>query len=207
MAEISLIGTHVRLEPLAMHHAPALAAAASGNAELYQWSPVPQTVPEAEQYIKTALAWRDAGTAVSFATIRLADNLVVGSTRFFNLEFWAWPEGHALHARKTPDACEIGYTWLSPSAIRTPINTEAKYLMLQHAFEEWKVLRVCLHTDMRNTRSRAAIERIGGKFEGTLRAHRMAADFIPRDSARFSIIESEWPEVRAKLKAKLSPAA
>ena len=207
MAQISLIGTHVRLEPLAMHHTPALAAAASGNAELYQWSPVPQTVPEAEQYIKTALAWRDAGTAVSFTTIRLADNLVVGSTRFFNLEFWAWPEGHALHARKTPDACEIGYTWLSPSAIRTPINTEAKYLLLQHAFEEWKVLRVCLHTDMRNTRSRAAIERIGGKFEGTLRAHRMAADFIPRDSARFSIIASEWPEVRAKLKAKLSPSA
>ena len=207
MTEISLIGNHVRLEPLAMHHGPALAAAAFGNAELYQWSPVPQTVPEAEQYIKTALAWRDAGTAVSFTTIRLADNLVVGSTRFFNLEFWAWPEGHALHARKTPDACEIGYTWLSPSAIRTPINTEAKYLMLQHAFEEWKVLRVCLHTDMRNTRSRAAIERIGGKFEGTLRAHRMAADFIPRDSARFSIIASEWPEVRAKLKAKLSPAA
>ena len=208
MAEISLIGTHVRLEPLAMHHAPALsaAAAAAGNAELYQWSPVPQTVPDAEQYIKTALAWRDAGTAVSFATVRLADNLVVGSTRFFNLEFWAWPEGHALHARKTPDACEIGYTWLSPTAIRTPINTEAKYLMLQHAFEEWKVLRVCLHTDMRNTRSRAAIERIGGKFEGTLRAHRMAADFIPRDSARFSIIASEWPEVRAKLAAKLSPS-
>jgi len=207
MTEISLIGNHVRLEPLAMHHGPALAAAAFGNAELYQWSPVPQTVPEAEQYIKTALAWRDAGTAVSFTTIRLADNLVVGSTRFFNLEFWAWPEGHALHARKTPDACEIGYTWLSPSAIRTPINTEAKYLMLRHAFEEWKVLRVCLHTDMRNTRSRAAIERIGGKFEGTLRAHRMAADFIPRDSARFSIIASEWPEVRAKLKAKLSPPA
>jgi len=207
MTEISLIGNHVRLEPLAMHHGPALAAAAFGNAELYQWSPVPQTVPEAEQYIKTALAWRDAGTAVSFTTIRLADNLVVGSTRFFNLEFWAWPEGHALHARKTPDACEIGYTWLSPSAIRTPINTEAKYLMLQHAFEEWKVLRVCLHTDMRNTRSRAAIERIGGKFEGTLRAHRMAADFIPRDSARFSIIAAEWPEVRAQLKAKLSPSA
>jgi RimJ/RimL family protein N-acetyltransferase len=207
MTEISLSGNHVRLEPLAMHHAPSLAAAAAGNAELYQWSPVPQTVPEAEKYIKTALAWRDAGTAVSFATVRLADNLVVGSTRFFNLEFWAWPEGHALHARKTPDACEIGYTWLSPSAIRTPINTEAKYLMLQHAFEEWKVLRVCLHTDMRNTRSRAAIERIGGKFEGTLRAHRMSADFIPRDSARFSIIAAEWPAVRAKLKAKVSPPA
>ena len=207
MAEISLTGNYVRLDPLAMHHAEALAAAAAGNAELYKWSPVPQTVPEAEQYIKTALTWRDAGTAVSFATVRLADNLVIGSTRFFNLEFFAWPPGHALHGRKTPDGCEIGYTWLAPSAIRTPINTEAKYLMLQHAFEEWKVLRVCLHTDMRNTRSRAAIERIGGKFEGTLRAHRMAAGFIPRDSARFSIIAAEWPEVKAKLKQKLSSSA
>ena len=204
MAEISLVGAHVRLEPLAMHHAGALAAAAAGNAELYKWSPVPQTVSEAEQYIKTALAWRDAGTAVSFSTVRVADNVVVGSTRFFNLEFWAWPQGHALHGRKTPDGCEIGYTWLSPSAIRTPINTEAKYLMLQYAFEEWKVLRVCLHTDMRNTRSRAAIERIGGKFEGTLRSHRMAADFIARDSARFSIVAAEWPEVRANLEKKLS---
>ena len=207
MAEISLTGNYVRLDPLAMHHAEALAAAAAGNAELYKWSPVPQTVPEAEQYIKTALTWRDAGTAVSFAIVRLADNLVIGSTRFFNLEFFAWPPGHALHGRKTPDGCEIGYTWLAPSAIRTPINTEAKYLMLQHAFEEWKVLRVCLHTDMRNTRSRAAIERIGGKFEGTLRAHRMAAGFIPRDSARFSIIAAEWPEVKAKLKQKLSSSA
>ena len=207
MAEISLVGTHVRLEPLALHHAEALAAAAAGNPELYRWSPVPQTVAEAELYIKTALAWRDAGTAVSFATVRVADNVVLGSTRFFNLEFWAWPEGHALHGRKTPDGCEVGYTWLSPSAIRTPTNTEAKYLMLQYAFEEWKVLRVCLHTDMRNTRSRAAIERIGGKFEGTLRAYRMAADFIARDSARFSIIAAEWSEVKAKLKQKLSPSA
>src|SRR5512143_4138415 len=131
MAGISLTGKHVRLEPLAMRHAAALAAAAAGNAELYKWSPVPQTVPEAEQYIQTALAWRDAGTAVSFATVRLADNVVVGSTRFFNMEVFAWPAGHALHGRKTPDGCEIGYTWLSPSAIRTPINTEAKSLMLQ----------------------------------------------------------------------------
>lgn len=207
MAEITLTGSFVRLEPLALHHAEALATAAAGNAELYRWSPVPQTVREAEQYITTALAWRDAGTAVSFATVRVADNEIVGSTRFFNLEFWAWPEGHELHGRKTPDGCEIGYTWLSPSAIRTPVNTEAKYLMLRHAFEEWEVLRVCLHTDMRNTRSRAAIERIGGKFEGTLRAHRMAADFIARDSARFSIVGAEWPQVKARLREKLSISA
>jgi RimJ/RimL family protein N-acetyltransferase len=203
-SNITLTGNHVRLEPLAMRHAEALAAASAGHAELYRWSPVPQTVPEAEQYIRTALPWHDAGTAMSFATVRLADNVVVGSTRFFNLERWAWPEGHELHGRTTPDACEIGYTWLNPSAIRTPINTEAKLLMLEYAFEQWQVLRVCLHTDVRNTRSRNAIERIGGKFEGILRAHRMAADFIARDSARFSIIHSEWPEVKQRLLGMLN---
>jgi RimJ/RimL family protein N-acetyltransferase len=203
-SNITLTGNYVRLEPLAIRHAEALAAAAAGNVELYRWSPVPQTEPEAEQYIRTALAWNDAGTAASFATVRLTDNVVVGSTRFFNLERWAWPEGHELHGRATPDACEIGYTWLNPSAIRTPINTEAKLLMLEYAFEQWQVLRVCLHTDVRNTRSRNAIERIGGKFEGILRAHRMAADFIARDSARFSIIHSEWPEVKQRLLGMLN---
>jgi RimJ/RimL family protein N-acetyltransferase len=97
------------------------------------------------------------------------------------------------------DACEIGYTWFTRSAIRTGANTEAKLLMLKHAFESWDALRVCLHTDARNQRSRAAIERIGGKFEGILRSHRMAADFIPRDSVRYSIIAAEWPAVEERL--------
>jgi len=98
-----------------------------------------------------------------------------------------------------PDACEIGYTWLNRSAIRTGANTEAKLLMLTYAFEGWGVLRVCFHTDARNQRSRAALERIGGKFEGVLRAHRMAADFIPRDSVRYSIVAAEWPDVKQRL--------
>ena len=131
--------------------------------------------------------------------VRMSDNTVIGSTRFFNLEYWGWPTGHPSHGRSAPDACEIGYTWYAASAIRTPANTEAKLLMLAYAFEDWKVLRVCLHTDVRNARSRAAIERIGGKFEGTLRAHRIAADFIPRDSARYSIIAAEWLGVKEKL--------
>lgn len=107
---------------------------------------------------------------------------MIGSTRFWNIEQWPWPEWHERHGREAPDACEIGYTWLTRSAIRTPINTEAKLLMLTHAFENWQVLRVCFHTDVRNNRSRAALERIGGKFEDILRAHRMAADYIARDS-------------------------
>jgi N-acetyltransferase len=200
---VVLRGRHVRLEPLDHSHVDGLAAAAAGDRSLYQWSPIPQGKAEAASYVDTALAWLNAGTAVSFATVRVEDGGVVGSTRFFNLERWAWPPGHARHGRQAPDACEIGYTWLTRSAIRTAANTEAKLLMLTYAFETWEVLRVCLHTDVRNQRSRAAIERIGGKFEGILRAHRMAADFIARDSARFSIVVAEWPEVKQRLRQML----
>jgi N-acetyltransferase len=194
-----LQGKHVRLEPLEHRHVDGLVAAAAGDSSLYQWSPVPRSKAEATAYVETALAWRDAGTAVPFATVSLASGSVIGSTRFWNLERWAWPPGHASHGRGVPDACEIGYTWLTRSAIRTAANSEAKLLMLTHAFEVWKVLRVCFHTDARNQRSRAALERIGGQFEGILRAHRMAADFIPRDSVRYSIVASEWPRVKVRL--------
>jgi RimJ/RimL family protein N-acetyltransferase len=194
-----LEGKHVRLEPLELRHVSGLVAAAGSDAELYQWSPVPRGKDEATTYINTALAWRDAGTAVPFAIVRLADGTVLGSTRFWNIENWAWPKGHPSHGRGVPDACEIGYTWFARSAIRTAANTESKLLMLTYAFEMWRVLRVCFHTDARNARSRAALERIGGKFEGILRAHRMAADFIPRDSVRYSIVAAEWPAVKQRL--------
>jgi N-acetyltransferase len=197
--EFVLQGQHIRLEPLERGHRDALVAAAEGNAELYRWSPVPLDETAAEKYIETALAWKAAGTAVSFAIVRVTDNVVIGSTRFWNIERWAWPAGHKLHNRTTPDACEIGYTWLTPSAIRTAANTEAKFLMLSHAFETWQVFRVCFHTDLRNDRSRAALARLGAKTEGILRAHRMAADFIPRDSVRFSIVAAEWPEIKKRL--------
>jgi len=198
-----LSGQHIRLEPLAHHHLDALALASAADPSLYQWSPVPQSKLESTTYINTALGWRDAATAVPFAIVNQNDNTVIGSTRFWNLERWSWPSAHARYARLHPDACEIGYTWLTPSAIRTAANTEAKLLMLTHAFETWQVLRVCFHTDARNQRSRTALERIGAKFEGILRAHRMAADFIPRDSVRYSIIAAEWPEVRQQLRRRL----
>lgn len=201
---VVLPGSHVRLEPLEHRHVGGLAAAAAGDPSLYRWSPVPQGREQAARYIDTALTWQAAGTAVPFAIVRLADNSVIGSTRFWNIERWAWPDGHPSHGRTTPDACEIGYTWYAPSAIRTAANTESKFLMLRHAFETWHVLRVCFHTDVRNQRSRAALERIGAKFEGILRAHRMAADFIPRDSARFSIIASKWPNVEQHLSELLA---
>ena len=193
-----LVGRHVRLEPLDRRHVDGLVAASATDPALYQWSPVPQGKVEATSYIDTALAWRDAGTAVPFAIVRLDDGVVIGSTRFFNLERWLWPEGHPQYGHVL-DACEIGYTWLSRPAIRTSTNTEAKLLLLTHAFETWEVLRVCFHTDVRNQRSRAALERIGGKFEGILRAHRMAADYIARDSVRYSIVAAEWPEVKRRL--------
>jgi len=194
-----LQGKHVRLEPLDFRHVDGLVAAASIDPSLYQWSPVPQGKDEATRYVQTAQAWKQAGTALPFATVRVEDGAVIGSTRFWNIERWAWPPGHPSHGRSAPDACEIGYTWLARPAIRTAANTEAKLLMLTYAFEEWKVLRVSFHTDARNRRSRAALERIGGRFEGILRSHRMAADFIPRDSVRFSIIASEWPAAKLRL--------
>jgi N-acetyltransferase len=196
---VALQGNHVRLEPLEHRHVDGLVAAASDDAELYQWSPVPRGKDAATNYVDTALAWRDAGSAVPFAIVRVSDSVVLGSTRLWNIERWAWPQGHPSHGRDAPDACEIGYTWLTRSATRTAANTESKLLMLTHAFEVWQVLRVCFHTDARNQRSRAALERIGGQCEGILRAHRMAADYIPRDSVRYSILASEWPGVQERL--------
>ncbi|HEU0294128.1 MAG TPA: GNAT family protein [Anaerolineales bacterium] len=201
--DIVLQGWHVRLEPLEMRHLDALVAASAVDPSLYQWSPVPQGPVEAARYIETALAWQDAGTAVPFAIVRLDDGVVIGSTRFFNIEHWAWPEDHPFHGRNTPDVCEIGYTWLSRPAIRTAVNTESKLLMLTHSFEVWQVLRVCFHTDVRNERSRAALERIGAPREGILRAHRMAADFIARDSVRYSIVAAEWPRVKQGLESMI----
>ena len=202
---ISLAGRYIRLEPLDLKHVNALveASTAQHDPDLYNWSPVPQSREQAVKYVETALAWREAGTAFAFATVRAGDGVVIGSTRFFDIECWPWPAGHEFHNRETPDVCEIGYTWLTASAIRTSANTEAKLLMLTHAFESWKVHRVCFHTDVRNQRSRAALARIGGQFEGVLRAHRMSADFIPRDSARFSIIASEWPGAKERLRRML----
>jgi RimJ/RimL family protein N-acetyltransferase len=205
MEAITLPGKFVRLEPLDRSHVDGLVAAAAADASLYQWSLVPQNKAAVEHYIETALAWRNAGTALPFTTVRVEDGVVIGSTRFFDIERWAWPAGHARHERQNPDVGEIGYTWLTAPAIRTAANTEAKFLMLAHAFENWQMLRVCLHTDARNQRSRAAIERIGGRFEGILHAHRMAADFTPRESARYSIVAADWRDLKVRLMQRLYP--
>jgi N-acetyltransferase len=198
-----LQGQYVRLEPLDLRHVAGLVIASAEDPSLYQWSPVPQGMIETAKYVETALAWKEADNALPFAILRKENGAIIGSTRFWNIEQWSWPPDHSLHDRTTPDACEIGYTWLTRSAIRTRANTESKLLMLMQAFEVWNTLRVCFHTDVRNVRSRAALERIGGQFEGILRSHRIAADFIPRDSARYSILASEWSGVKQGLQSLL----
>jgi len=207
MENFVLQGNHVRLEPLDRRHIDGLVAAAAADPSLYRWSLVPQGVAEMTRYVETALAGREAGSAAPFAIVRATDSVILGSTRFFDLERWAWPQEHARRGHGAPDGCEIGYTWLTRAAIRTAANTEAKLLMLTHAFEAWQVLRVSFHTDVRNERSRAALERIGGRFEGILRAHRMASDYTARDSARYSIVAAEWPEVKRRLAERIDRGA
>ena len=192
----TLVGKVIRLEPLQYQHAAGLAAAAADGADLYRWSAVPQDEAQVRSYLETAIAVRDRGTAVPFAVVRTADDTVIGSTRFWDLTWWRWPDGRD---RAGPDTCEIGYTWLSPAAIRTGANTEMKRLMLTHAFEVWQVASVALHTDARNQRSRDAMARIGLRYEGVLRAHRLGTDGQPRDSARFSVTAADWPAVRQHL--------
>ncbi|HEY2689523.1 MAG TPA: GNAT family protein [Streptosporangiaceae bacterium] len=199
-----LEGQHVRLEPLQRWHARGLAEASSVDPSLYRWSPIPQGEAEALAYIETALAQRDAGVTAPFVVLRIRDDAVIGSTRLWDLGWWPWPEGHPRHGHEGPDVCEIGYTWLASSAIGTAANTEMKLLLLTHAFEVWEVQSVCFHTDARNERSRAALDRIGARFEGILRAHRLATDDRPRNSARYSITAPEWPGVKHHLQMLLA---
>ena len=202
---VTMIGTYVRLEPLSRAHVPALVSAAgSGPRDSYAFTRVPATEAEATAYVDEALALHGAGRALPFATIDGANGRVVGSTRFLNVEFWAWPTGSPLQrGEHLPDVVEIGATWLAPAAQHTAINTEAKLLMLTHAFEVWRVHRVSLVTDSRNERSRSAILRLGAQFDGVLRAGRVAFDGVIRHTAAYSILEAEWPAVKAGLWAKL----
>ncbi len=203
---VILEGRYVRLEPLTRGHARALSAAAGGPRETYALTTVPEGESGALGYIETALRDEEAGRSLPFATVARSTGRVVGSTRFLNIEFWTWPPGHALQrGEDVPDVAEIGATWLAGEAQRTAINTEAKLLMLTHAFEEWRVHRVSLMTDARNERSRNAILRVGARFDGVIRAHRPSSDGLIRDTAAFSILESEWPAVKRQLHSRLEP--
>jgi RimJ/RimL family protein N-acetyltransferase len=187
----ALKGRLVELQPLQAAHAPALLEAAA-DGEL--WNLRLTVVPGAasiDAYIDTALAGRQAGTVMPFAIVERAPGRIVGSTRFWKID---------RHNRKL----EIGHTWLAVSAQRSGINTEAKYLLLQHAFEVMNCVRVQFTTDELNQASRAAILRIGARQEGIVRHERIMPDGRKRNSVRFSIIDDEWPQVAAMLRQKMA---
>lgn len=190
----------VRLEPLALEHVEALLGLALATPRAFGLTSVPPTLLGMTAYVEAAVAARQQGLAVPFATLDVVTGAVLGSTRFGNLEYWAWGQGNA-HKKTdgTPDAAEIGWTWLAPAAQRTAINTNAKLLMLEYAFEVWQIRRMTLKTDARNEQSKNAILRIGASFEGVLRSHMPAADDGVRDTAIFSMLESEWAGVKAHL--------
>jgi len=204
LPSFTLAGERVRLEPLDPAHAEALWKAADGPRGTFALTHVPASLAEARRYIETALALRDAGAAVPFAIVDLAQGAVVGSTRFGNIERWPWPPDDPRHRpADQPDAVEIGWTWLAERAQRTGLNREAKLLLLGHAFETWRCHRVTLKTDARNLRSRAGIEGIGGKLDGIVRAHMPAVDGGIRDTALYSIVAAEWPAIKARLRERL----
>lgn len=206
---ITLEGRHVRLEPLSPAHIPGLVDAAAEDRRAYQWTYTPDGVEQMTDYVHDALAKVASGAHVAFATVWKGGgpdgtDKVVGATRFCEIAYWQWPPGATHQRRGVPDVLDIGFTWLAGSAQRTPVNTEAKLLMMTHAFEVWGVHRVALQTDVRNERSWAAIERIGGKLDGIMRADRPGSDDTVRTSARFSIVAEEWPAVKSRLTARLT---
>jgi N-acetyltransferase len=201
---VVLEGAHVRLAPLRPDHVADLVRAAGAERDLYRYAIVPDGPAAMAAYVAEALDEQAAGRQLPFVTIRREDGRVVGTTRFFETEPWRWPDGHPAQRVGRPDVVEIGGTWLAAGARRTAVNTEAKLLMLTHAFEEWQVYRVALRTDVRNSVSRRAIERLGARFEGVRRADRPGADGTVRDSAFYSIVAEEWPSARTALRSLLS---
>jgi N-acetyltransferase len=197
-----LQGPTVTLRPLSLADAAPLAAAASESRDHYEYTRVPDGVEDAQRYIATALTDRETRGRMPFAI--LWRERIVGSTSYLDVERWRWPAGSPFQRTDDPDAVEIGATWLAASAQRTRCNTEGKYLLLSHAFDVWRVHRVTLKTDARNAQSRRAIERLGAIFEGVRRAHMPAQDGSIRDSAYYSIVRAEWPEVRKTLEGALA---
>jgi RimJ/RimL family protein N-acetyltransferase len=200
VAAPTLTGTHVQLQQLSTDFAEELTAAGNEDRSTYAWTAVPPTVDGMKRYITGLLDDQRVGSAVPFVQRRLSDGALVGCTRYLRLEWWG--------SRNLPDEVEIGGTWLAASAQRTPINTEAKYLLLCNAFDAWTVHRVSICTDARNTQSRTAILRIGATFEGILRSHRGSyaageENTVARDSAMYSVIRSDWPAVKRGLEARL----
>lgn len=191
LAPVTLEGRHVRLEPLTQRHHASLCAIGL-DPELWEFIPYRVSTPEdMAAYIQTALDHQTNGSALPFATVHVSSAQVIGSTRFMNID-------------QANRRVEIGATWIAGPWRRTAVNTEAKYLMLRHAFETLGCIRVELKTDALNQRSHNAIRRIGATEEGTLRQHMITWSGRLRDSVYFSILDSEWPRVKRNLEQKIA---
>jgi RimJ/RimL family protein N-acetyltransferase len=194
-----LVGRHVELVPLAAELVDELVAAANVDRAAYGFTEVPGTREEMATYVTWLLGHADDDQAVPFAQRLTESGRIVGCTRFMDLQWW--------RGRTVPDEVEVGGTWLAADVQRTAANTEAKLLLLTHAFDVWNVDRVALATDERNARSREAIARLGATFEGILRKHRPSKApgeiGMARNTAMFSITADEWPAVRTALAERL----
>jgi len=190
---ITLEGQAVRLEPIRRDHSELFWNVAKDDLEdIFRW--IPYAVRTSQDFVKLvekAFDEQQKGESIVFATVERASNQVVGSTRFMNID-------------RVNRRVEIGSTWIARAWQRTAVNTEAKYLMLQHAFEVWGCMRVELKTDALNQKSRNAIQRIGAKEEGTLRRHLLTWTGRVRDTVYFSILDSEWPVVKTQLQRRLA---
>lgn len=189
---IVLQGAHVRLEPLTRAHAPDLFEAAQDDRTwLYMPRIRPRRIEDVVEWIDEAQRLQERGEALPFAQIALSTGRAIGSTRYLDL-------------RRAYRGLEIGWTWIAPAYQRTAVNTEAKLLLLSHAFDTLDALRVQLKTDARNDRSQRAIERLGATREGVLRQHVICPDGFVRDSVMYSITHNEWASVRAHLLTRLT---
>lgn len=189
---VTLEESVVRLDPIRQEHAALFWDVAKDSVEdIFRWYPYSmKTAEDFQKFIQKVFLEQERGESVAFATIERASNKVIGSTRFMNID-------------RANRRVEIGSTWIAPAWQRSAVNTEAKYLMLRQAFEVWGCSRVELKTDALNEKSRNAILRIGAKEEGTLRRHVVTWSGRIRDTVYFSILDSEWPEVKAKLEARV----
>jgi RimJ/RimL family protein N-acetyltransferase len=190
IAPVTLEGERVRLEPLGRHHVDGLWEAGRYEQIWTYMSVVFRQPTDAEQFVNQALQAQEAGTELPFAIVDRRNEKVIGSTRFLNIS-------------RKDRGLEIGFTWLTPSVWKTPVNTECKWLLLRHCFETLGCIRVQLKTDARNLNSQRAIQRIGGVREGVLRNHMIVRDGYIRDSVYFSILDREWPAVKKKLQLLL----
>lgn len=211
-ALLSELVPSVRLLPMTVEHVDALTAAATADRSTFELAPVPRDKGEMQRYVERALDDQKAFRAVPFVVEH--EGTVVGSYRLMSLEWWTWREGPIqipgeprVAPDHPPDVAEIGHAWIATSAQRTKVNSAALHLLMRHAFDVWHVHRLVLKTDARNSRSRNAITRAGGSFEGVMRSHSPAADGIVRDTALFSILPAEWPSLRLRLESALMERA